>query len=85
MPAEHTPASDDREETQWERPTRLLCLANASVNADHIEAPEHRPKRAYAVAGYDARSPAEADNCVPANDLRERAGLLSGGHPEGST
>src|SRR5215208_815233 len=34
-PSLRTTASDDGEEPRWERPTRLLCQANASANPDH--------------------------------------------------
>jgi len=36
---------DDLEELHWERPTRLPCQANASVNTDH-RALEPRPEQA---------------------------------------
>lgn len=34
------PAMDDLEGPRWERPTRLLRRADASVSADQIAAPE---------------------------------------------
>jgi hypothetical protein len=40
-----TPAMDDLEEPLWERRTRLLAWANASVSRDQIDPPEPRPLR----------------------------------------
>jgi hypothetical protein len=40
-----TPATDDLEKPEPERPTRLLGQVNASVGTDQIDAPEPRPHR----------------------------------------
>jgi hypothetical protein len=40
-----TAAMDDLEEPLWERRTRLLAWANASVSSDQTDTPEPRPLR----------------------------------------
>jgi len=40
-----TLATDELEEPEWKRPTRLPYQANASVSADRTDAPEPRPQR----------------------------------------
>jgi hypothetical protein len=63
------PLWDDLHEPQWERATRLLCQALASVSADQIDAPEPRPRQ----------SPPPVDGSVIAL-LRERSHAVSPCH-----